>query len=479
MTDVAGRVWFDDPQIRSVDVFLDPGGGFAPLRVRNWRPRKGRNKMKAVLYGPHELVVRVAVDGVPGLPDGFKFERLELIGETRDPATGVVRGKFIPRGPAFLLEVSAPGYLGQMNGQLVDIPRSSRVCTAKVTLSRPVDLRIHIRGKSALADRVCVMREYPGFGWGRPRGERQNRLEHLGRSRWARIWRTTAGRFRVVLDKYVTGIVLTEFDVPVGAESKKVTVDLRDASWLRFETVLPADYKATGPITVDVEGRGIRPRAFSDASKKIVHPGDRDLTLTLRAPLLAPHPAHGKATVQTGGTVKLRAIRGPLLTFDWPPHDRSRRHVRFFPVDPSLEEFRGGRAWRAEDGYARGNLPVGMYHVVVRHGTRWPPVVFRNVSLRGEAVKLGTITPTLGGTLKLRLRGIPQFERPLVTVLMEDPHMVLESLELSADQPELTIGSLPAGALSVHVRVGDREIPRAFGCDGKSDHALEIDCAER
>ncbi len=284
-----------------------------------------------------------------------------------------------------------------------------------------------------------------------------------------------AGQYRVVTRK--GGLVLKEVHLTPDMRETTLDIDLRNAAWIAPIVTVPSDYQNPGgPIkyTVVQSGRWFR------ANTRLLHPGDRELTLVASAPLLMPDPERGTISISRGGPVELRTVYAPVVRLRWLHETRSRT------ID--VELFRDGRAvgkWRS--AYRRGANyeflapPPGVYDMVVR-SPRLAPAILKNVKLLGdldgETDVVGSLRTTEGCELRVNLVNPPLATRISVRATLVDPPVWLpvENSTRAPGPAGWSILNVPRGRVRIKVTVGDQTLVSTWKSDGVTDKIVVIDC---
>ncbi|MHC4956407.1 MAG: hypothetical protein ACYTGZ_21405 [Planctomycetota bacterium] len=465
-TDTDGRARFEAEEVPYTSVFVDPGGAFDPVHAGAWIPEEGGGEIRVVLCEPRELIVHVKVDGVPSIPEGLTIAQPKLVGVSIDRAEGIVRGQFVAVRDKPFVTATAKGYIP--GHARLNFARDKRACGVSVELSRAVQLRLRIQGRPEFARDISVA---PAKGG-------SNVLTHPPSVSNAQYTRRAAairaGRYAVRLGDRGHFVTVQEFDVPPDTAEKHVTVDLRRAAWLNFKPILPEDYDLPERAKVLLAGRGYRSNASIAAERRVVHPGDREITATIHTPLLRPHRDRGSVTVAHGGSAQLEAEWCPLLTFRLAPPSHSRATVVYVQGDSRLRQ----PAFLLDGVHRCGPVPVGTYNIILAWSRTAAPTVVRNVVLDGSAMDLGTVAPPDGAMVRVRCTNLKQGDIVRLDAVWLDGNMRLWTPRSAhARAPDVTLSGVPRGTIHLKLRRGEERWSRKFECDGKTDRTIEVDCS--
>jgi len=500
-TDDQGFARLEDQNTPELGVWLDPGGTFKPMLSGRWNPDSGYRSLRLILGAPRELTIHVRLDGKPGFPKRLSLLRPILRGEQRDPINGIIRGQFIPQSAHDLVTVSlrAPGCTDA--NKTVRMQRATSAADTHIDMATVVDLQLRILGKPEFAERVGLVRlreDQPpipvsgGQDWGFDRGFEESETET------SRSLGVPPGRYRVVLGASIKTRPVFEFEIAPGKREHTETVDLRSSQWIDIKTVLPRGYAPPWSVLVKAQEKLGRSVTILPQHRLLLLAGSQ-VTLTIVAPLLRPHPSRGSVVARSGGTVTLEAIRAPILSFEWNngSHPKQAEQGTWFSFDGranALNAFRvtfvargkGNQdpivrtAWPDRDGvrYRCGPIPSGRFDLVLRHPTGGAPLLRPNVALGEDDVALGTITPLPGSTLQVELQDLPPTATATVTATASGFPFPLAYARCNASKTSATLSRLPAADILVEIAIGSRRLSRTIECDGLSRKTIEIDCRD-
>jgi hypothetical protein len=369
----------------------------------------GDATIEVVLAEEVELTARVTVDGLPGLPDSYTFDVGALTGPTVADETGGtlrVRCRRLSGSPPEVhVTLSSPNHA----------PAS-----AWATPAAPVQLALVSAGTLVVRTRTP-----PPGAPGSSRSPPHLRLQEATDQGWlprvlhaperepglSRFGPLSPGRYRVV--DTTTGAT-SDVAVLVARETAEVSLDLSASGVVTGRVEGPDGRPAAGasvrvegvealPAALDVLGGGVPLRP--DGTFSVPVPGDRRVTLTAWHPTLSPLEPGGSITlVEPREGVVLRLGPGPVTRVRLSGVTTAHQ-VRVLAFAGAPE---GAPAHRAvpevdDDGVVSfGTIPPGRWTLwldVARHA----PVVFHDVDIPASGRDLGTVAPSRGSTLRVRL----------------------------------------------------------------------------
>jgi hypothetical protein len=396
------------PQRVQIALALTPDEALARVVARA-DATAGDAKIDVVLAAEVELTVRVTVDGVPGLPASYALDVSALAGPTvADAAAGTLRVRLRR------LSVSPPEVRVTLTS-----PNHAPV-SAWATPAAPVHLALVSAGTLVVRTRTP-----PPGAPGSSRSPPHLRLEEATDQGWRphllypahgepgvfRFGPLSPGRYRVV--DAATGAT-TDVAVVVADRTAEVALDLSASGVVTGRVEGPDGQPPAGasvrvegvetlPAAQDVLGGGVPVRP--DGGFSIPVPGDRRVTLTAWHPTLSPLEPGGSVTlVEPREGVVLRLGSGPVTRVRLPGVTTAHQiRVLAFAGAPEGAPAHVAVPEVDDEGLVSfGTIPAGRWTLwldVARHA----PVVFRDVDIPASGLDLGTVAPSRGSTLRVRL----------------------------------------------------------------------------
>ena len=359
------------------------------------------------------------------------------------------------------------------------------IVTALVVAHRINDQQVHRarRGAPALAQQT--EREAPKPAQAPPHLQRETtslRLNLLGRPEFTsmvmlfpadsdqrvlpvdvdtdslRTFDVRTGRYRIALPG---GIVLREIDVPC----PPVTIDLSDADWTRFSVLLPREFRDDKPIQIAISGKSVIDGASILATRRIVHPRDRNLTFTLDNQHVHAEPA----VRATGGHVRLIATAAAEITFGLPQaaaHDVMPTVYRIDPDGPIiLNTFRRDELIHA--------FTVRRTQDVIVHLAGHTPQFFRGVDFTDGTHDCGDLVLDEGATLEITRVDSEHYDFIMLSPHWLDHGLTLDSGWIEESGMTITLRGIPKGKIRIDFETGDKSWSREYESTGKGTRRIK------
>ena len=452
----------------------------------------GDARLERVVPRPRDVALRVRVDGSPRIPEKWNLlAGLQTVGMREiDDAAAEIRFRIRPwiAGSASLRMMwSSPGL--RPESSLLDArwDPAGAVFRAAIDLVTPASLVLEGRVTgNPLPESVCLdVRGKEGWVPAAPR----TAVPPDGCPRFSGL---DAGTYR--LRDPATGVAGDPVELRAGGEATAHLATV-PAALVRGRVLAPA-WARPGDVRVLVEG----PSVDTSIEDPFLHPGYRvagdlgfevpvpeGVPVTLRAwhPLLAP--AAGKVPAEVSGAAEgllLRLVEERVASFRPRPHWAGALGftARLYRGEAAGEPAAAAPVRGAGGGGRVGGVGPGRVH----HGGGPPefaPRVVEGVDLGEGATDLGEVQFEAGTVLTVRLRlpqgtpwpGLDVLVRPLT-----GPGF-MRWVPTTGEKREAVVPGLPAGRLSVLVRVGGllAEFKEEVEVDGVSPALLEVDAAGR
>jgi hypothetical protein len=480
-TDSEGRAHFDRLFPMTVEVTPVEPSGF-----RNRLPSLGSvdlknadGRLEVELPPEQDVVVRVSLQGVPGLPPQYTLtagrrtieavaddpERAELRFRAR-PAIGKEEVDVRLQGHGFVAD-RVPARAAEPGGPL----------RAEIDLQPVGTLLVRITGgEEERGDpqlRLERRRDADG-AWtaqGRPRGPLYP--VPAGAERVVPLHDVKPGRYRV--HEAQSGVVSTEADVAAGGPPAEVRLALTPSAFAEGRVVVPegtgmSDVRVIAEGIGDAESPGEPPGFAVDAEGGFrVHvPSDRVVRLRPFHPLLAPAPPDASVSVQGARTgLVLRLAPGPTARFRTPdlPDPGARLRVLLFRGAVGPEPAFDLRP-TVEEGVARfGGFAPGVY-VAWFDLPGFAPLATQ-VSLGDGETDLGDVRPGAGSTLQVER--VQAGDRISVFVEALDPPVYWRSSAGNQEEGEVLVRGLGAGRFRARIVVNRRAAGTSFEVPFETD----------
>ncbi len=439
--------------------------------------RQGNGFVDVVVYPERELLIRVELNGRPGLPRRYKvaIDGVVQIGVREDRSKGELRLQVRPRNATGSVEVQLTtprfqAFRAQTSTDLLVI-RFVRGGVLTVSLRPPRDDYFALVLQRWNTDKKV-------FQW---TGIKKHSKAHAFRS-------LPTGRYRVF--DHRSGKMSKGVDVTAGAEST-VVLDLSGAGWVRGTVKVPKGYLLRD-ARIEVERVGLVHVAQAPLTKTggflVRVPDDREILIRATHPLLAPELRLVSASTKNA-MISLRAGALARLEFDKPIG------IRAFGDDVRVLLFEGEigdkpvaslRAKFDNKTITLGGFNAGTYTLWI-DANPFVPIVVRNVTLRGDVTNnLGRFPTRVGSSIRLRVLVKPRQVAPRMVLSASS---VQEPLYHRSVNPtggaEVVLRGLGAGTFRVYagatmsiVRPGmkmPKRLRETIELDGTNEHVLTFD----
>jgi hypothetical protein len=421
-TDAEGRAVLADLEVQQADVYagLKRGDVWGGRRIGTCDLLTGDGQVDVVLPRVREVVARVYLDGVPGLPPGITSLSGQILHE-KDEANGILHLRIWPpaEGAPVKLHLQANGWLVDV----VDLPPPSgsgpsevrvdahAAGSVRVQTSRPADRRVRLfleRWDAATQTWKAGGLDSQVFGLGSARMDAEGR--------WT-LPTVVPGRYRV--REAHSGATSEEFDVRAGSEPTRVRFDLSTIRLVKGQVLVPEGMSAEG-ISVrrgDVplpqfpwDSPGGSTRTDSQGRFQLSLPSDRDVELVPWHLFLVPAPVGGRAHVRGGASnVTLRMVSGPVarLTLDREPRHGmdagNTRSIHLWSGKRQGPPTATGKALVEGTTVRFGQYEPGRYTVMI-DVPDYAPIVLEDVALGAGETDLGLVRLSGGTSLVFEVR---------------------------------------------------------------------------
>jgi hypothetical protein len=424
-TDSGGRVVLEGLEAQMADVYLsETPQWYGGRRIATCDLAKGDGTVAVVVPRARSAVVRVFLDGTPGLPraitPAFGVMGAAILVD-RDEAASALRVRFTPlaEGADTALSFDAPGWLVEKSVRIPaaagDAPAEARLDLRKagaldVQVVAPKDDRFRLRLERFDSDTstwVATWFDTQSFGSG------QAQIDAEGR--W-RLETLPPGKYRV---REVSSSAVSEEIVVVAGATAGVRFDVSASGFVTGRILVPAGESPEG-VTVQIDppppahwsGDAGSARADKEGKFKIRVPGAGDVVLTAKSLFLVPSATGGSARVAAGATdVVLVLAKSPvgIVTFDREPKYRMNPGQKHSDtVSMWRGPMRGAPATTTKalvDGKTArfGSFAPGRWTVVIDIPV-CAPVVLRDVELGAGETDLGTVALSEGTSLMFEVK---------------------------------------------------------------------------
>jgi len=462
-----GIVRFEGVRLTDTTVYVLPGGDYPSVFLGRWGKSEELVRMSATLSAPRDILIRVRINGAPGLPSGFTLRAPRLVHETQDFQTGEIRGQIITLGRDVRLDIDLTANLLVDRSTLV-AKENAGVLESTIELVRGI--RVELRGPNVweYAHDLRVESNHPDGSWGVPFGWSRRPIL-LSREKTKKTRFVMApGHHRLVL--HTLGLEVQKFEVSDYSKRGRLNVDVGTAQWLRVNVVAPSGYDLSGETGASVRGDGISSGVTVRSGERFLHPGDRDLDLTAFGPGLRPHPERGSLRMRQGGRVTLE-LTGDTSAFLTCTGSKAVR-IRLVSRD---SDQRTVHSAVSEAPFRFANLPRGTFDVVV-HTEGSVPSLLEAVAFGDNPVNLGHIETGNGTMLSVQLKN-----RAKQWVHIDATWL---PLGLPIKRPPQSMGNgrwilygLPPGKVRLDFQMGDRKWSRVVTTSISGKQSIEVDCA--
>jgi hypothetical protein len=446
----------------------------------------GDGLVLAVLPVARDLLVRVRIDGKPGLPGRFELRAEGLVPGplVEDPGAGELRGRVRQARPGTSLPIrlERTGFLAE--GSRAEPRDAAGTLVGEIGLRSPGALLVRVLTPSGGGGFSLQLEQPDGTGGWRPAvGPGLPNGPVSGTGALVRMSPLDTGTYRVL--DCLSACPSDPVWVQAGASPAEVTLDLRRVGWIGGRVVVPEGATVAGARVI-VEGR--IPGWTGVPALPEGQPVQPDGTFRVRVArfpvsLRASHPLfRSRGAVSVGEPrkdIELRLDAGPTLRFRTAPPlpDDAAPKVRVLV-------FRGGldgppsseHTTRFQDGALRcGGFAPGRATLWIDAPDRAPAVV-RGVELGEDDTDLGEVALPAGTALQVRLLagagGSPPQEAAICLIARTGP--VYSRCGRSwKGEPEVTVRALQPGpfllraslAVDGQPRLVDREIIVEAGPD--------------
>ncbi len=289
-----------------------------------------------------------------------------------------------------------------------------------------------------------------------------------------------------------------EIEVGLGAEVE-LRLDLSGARWVRGRVIgPPGARRVQARVLVDGPAGGVWSGVRPDGEGRFRIRADRDQPVTLRVthPTLMPAARGGRVRLAAGtDEVELRLESGPELSFRVSGYEDAQTPasglwhapftVHLLPKDDSAGERLSAQPVADSGTFRLGGFKPGVYTLWLTFGRTYAPYVREGVQLGTQSLDLGTIRPSTGTTLRVRVAGLA--ERPGAAVWAVVSHegepAYTRHGSLDREAGELVSRGLGAGRFRVVVRgaglAGGSSAARILletvvTADGSSERTLDV-----
>ena len=489
------------------EVCLQPGD--APSMRFGGRPigsvdlTKGDARIETVVPSARLFVLRVTVDGKPGLPGRFHaiVHGAMVQDLVEDPARGEVRGAVPVEAEVKTVQASlnAPPWL----------PAQATADAGDGTGPLHFDLALEAGGSLHVpvvlpADKRCrlnLQSNDPERGWTHAQVAGSFVMGSLapGPDGILRVEPLKPGRYRLV--ETMTGVATEAAEVRTGEIATLPPFDLSKQRYARGKVIAP-EGTTMRDVRILVEGAGVEtpaigpmdsqvPRAQADGTFMVRLPGDRPVTIRPSHPTLVPAAEGGTAEVvesrddlvlrlEAGRTARVRfaVAPGPAGSFVAGPR------VLLFRGEPVGAPASVHAAILEGDTVLFGNYPPGKWTIWIDAGTTAPPTVVRDAELGESGAEIGPVASPEGSRVRVKIlvkdgQAVP---RIAVTAWREDEPRYTRWMN-SNGEAEAVLGGLGAGRFRIQTMLntgggapgGKGMLQETRELDGVNDIELTLD----